>query len=190
MRRRLARSFYTRPTLTVARALLGKYVVRTVGGKRIEGKVVETEAYIGPLDGAAHSFGGKVTTRTHIEYRTGGRVYIYLVYGMYWQFNITTAGEDEPECVLIRALEPADGALTLANGPGKLCRWMRLDKSLYGEDLTRSSRLWVEDRGVRIRPRDVIAAPRIGIEYAGPLWAKKPWRFFLRGNPAVSTPRL
>lgn len=189
MRRRLTRSFYTRPTLTVARALLGKYMVRAVGTKRIEGKIVETEAYIGPLDRAAHSFGGRRTTRTHIEYHAGGRVYIYLVYGMYWQFNITTAGEDEPECVLVRALEPLDGAPTLANGPGKLCRWMHLDDSFYGEDLTRSRRLWVEDRGMRVSAQDVLASRRIGIDYAGPLWVKKLWRFSLRDNPAVSKPR-
>ena len=92
MRRRLTRPFYTQPTLVVARALLGTYLVHRRGGKLHAGKIVETEAYIGPADRAAHSFGGKVTKRNHIEYRTGGHVYIYLVYGMYWQCNITTAG--------------------------------------------------------------------------------------------------
>lgn len=188
MRRRLTRSFYLRPTLVVARALLGAYLVRRVGTKIRAAKIVETEAYIGPKDRAAHSFGGKVTKRNHIEYHTGGRVYIYLVYGMHWQFNITTGGKGVPECVLLRALEPDDGSPTLANGPGKLCRWMKLDKSFYGEDLTRSARLWVEDRGVRVRPRDISAVSRIGIDYAGNHWARKPWRFYIRGNPAVSKP--
>lgn len=189
VRRRLPRSFYTQTTLVVARDLPGKYLVHRHQGKVRVGKIVETEAYIGPQDRAAHSFGGKVTKRNHIEYRPGGRVYIYLVYGMYWQFNITTAGRDEPECVLLRALEIESEPPTVANGPGKLCRWMGLDKSLYGEDLTRSRRLWVEDRGVRVRPKDIVVSPRIGIDYAGPLWAKKLWRYSLRGNPAVSKPR-
>ncbi|MDP3685562.1 MAG: DNA-3-methyladenine glycosylase [bacterium] len=188
MHRKLSRSFYTRPTLVVARDLLGKYLVRRKGRQVLVGKIVETEAYIGPNDRAAHSFGGKVTKRNQIEYRTGGRVYIYLVYGMHWQFNITTGGEGEPECVLLRALELEEGAPTLANGPGKLCRWMGLDKSLYGEDLTQSPRLWVEGRGARTRPRDIVAVPRIGIDYAGLHWARKPWRFYLRGNPTVSKP--
>ncbi|TSC63152.1 MAG: DNA-3-methyladenine glycosylase [Parcubacteria group bacterium Gr01-1014_106] len=188
MSRRLPRSFYTRPTLVVARDLLGKYLVHVQGGRTRRGKIVETEAYIGPQDRAAHSFGGRRTDRTRIKYEQGGSVYIYLVYGMYWQLNITTAGKEEPECVLIRALEVDGESSAVANGPGKLCRWMKLDKSFYGEDLTRSSRLWVEDRSDRVRRKDIVTSPRVGIDYAGPVWAAKPWRFCLRGNPAVSKP--
>ncbi|TSC72121.1 MAG: DNA-3-methyladenine glycosylase [Parcubacteria group bacterium Gr01-1014_38] len=186
MRRRLKRSFYARPTLIATRDLLGKYLVRKIGGELRAGKIVETEAYIGPLDRASHAYGGKVTPRNRAEYLVGGHVYIYLVYGMYWQLNISTSRPGRPECVLLRALEPVSGDPRLANGPGKLCRWMKLDGSLYGEDVTRSSRVWVEDRGVRVNPKAIVAAPRIGIDYAGPTWARKRWRFYLRGNPAVS----
>lgn len=184
--RRLSRAFFTRSTLPVAKDLLGKYLVRPMGNTVRVGKIVETEAYIGPEDRASHAYGGKVTPRNRAEYLLGGHVYIYLVYGMYWQFNISTSNAGRPECVLIRALEPLNGDSRLANGPGKLCRWLKLDRSFYGEDVARSSRLWVEDRGVRVGLRDIVAAPRIGIDYAGPTWARKPWRFYLRGNPAVS----
>jgi len=118
----------------------------------------------------------------------GGHVYIYLVYGMYWQLNISTGAEGKPECVLIRALEPIKNQKLkkLANGPGKLCRWLKLDKSFYGEDVTKSKRLWLEDWGLKIKSSDIGASPRIGIDYAGPVWSKKPWRFYLKNNPWVS----
>lgn len=186
MHRRLPRSFFTRPTLKASQALLGKYLVRKLGSQVRAGKIVETEAYAGPQDRASHTFGGKVTPRNRVEYLEGGLVYIYLVYGMYWQLNLTTGRAGSPECVLIRALEPERGPATLASGPGKLCRWLQLSKAFYGEDLATSARLWVEDRGVRIRKQDVVAAARIGIDYAGPFWSRRHWRFYLRGNPAVS----
>jgi DNA-3-methyladenine glycosylase len=113
-------------------------------------------------------------------------VYIYLVYGMYWQLNLTTGKAGRPECVLIRALAVDGKPPSLANGPGKLCRWLKLDRSFYAECLTRSDRFWVEDRGVRVRPREIIASARIGIDYAGPYWSRRQWRFFVCGNPAVS----
>jgi DNA-3-methyladenine glycosylase len=183
---RLERDFFVRPTLTVAKELLGKYLVRKIGRKTLAGKVVETEAYIGPKDRASHAYGGKVTSRNKAEYLVGGHVYIYLVYGMYWQLNITTYLKGKPECVLIRALEPESNDLKLTNGPGKLCRWLKLDKSFYGEDLTSSKLLWLEDRGEKVEKKDVVACPRIGIDYAGPYWMKKPWRFYLRESPFVS----
>lgn len=186
MRKRLQREFFVQPTLKVAKKLLGKYLVRKIGKKTLAGKIVETEAYIGPKDRASHSFGGKVTKRNRAEYFIGGHAYIYLVYGMYWQLNITTGPEGKPECVLIRALEPLNKKSKLTNGPGKLCRWLKLDKSFYGEDLTKSSLLWLEDRGERISEKEISASPRIGIDYAGPYWAKKPWRFYLKNNPWVS----
>ena len=173
--KKLTRAFYVQPTLRVAKALLGKYLVRRIGQKTLFGKIIETEAYIGPRDRASHAFGGRQTERNKAEYLVGGHVYIYLVYGMYWQFNISTFKEGAPECVLIRALD-AD----LASGPGKLCRHLKLDKSFYGEDLTKSKRLWLEDRGVTIKKSKIIAAKRIGIDYAGAYWARKKWRFVLK----------
>lgn len=195
---RLKRSFFVRDTLTVAQDLLGKYLIRKIGQKKIVGKIVETEAYLGPEDRASHSYGGKITKRNWAEYLEGGHLYIYLCYGMYWQLNITTKEAGKPECVLIRALEPIIKTQNpklksqkyklkikkLASGPGKLCQWLKLDRSFNGEDLTKSKRIWVEN-GKKIKKSQIVATKRIGIDYAG-IWAKKPWRFYLKDNPFVS----
>jgi len=107
MGERLKRDFYTRDTLLVAKKLLGKYIVRKIGKRfLVVGKIVETEAYIGPEDKASHSYQWKVTKRNLAEFLEGGHIYIYLCYGMYWQLNITTSKIGTPECVLIRAIEP------------------------------------------------------------------------------------
>ena len=188
---RVKRSFYTRETLLVARKLLGKYIVRRIRNQTLVAKIVETEAYIGPEDRAAHSYNWKVTPRNIAEYDEGGHIYIYLCYGMYWQFNITTSTFGKPECVLIRALEPVKKLKSpikqiknLTNGPGKLCKWLKLDKSFYGEDLVDSRRVWLEE-GEAIRPSQVIKAKRIGIDYAG-VWKNKLWRFYIKDSPFVS----
>jgi len=178
----------------VAKDLLGKYLVRRSGHKKLVGKIVEVEAYIGPKDRASHAFGGKITKRNKAEYLEGGHIYIYLIYGMYWQLNITTGKASKPECVLIRALEPTNYEFkritnkeirNVANGPGKLCQWLKLDKSFYGEDLTKSKRIWLE-QGKKIQAKQVVAGKRIGIDYAGPYWAAKKWRFYIKNNPCVS----
>jgi len=165
--------------------MLGKYLVRKIGSKKLIGKIVETEAYIGPEDKASHAYQGKITERNKAEYLIGGHIYIYLVYGMYWQLNISTGNEGQPECVLIRALEPVIKNLNieskedmlkiknLANGPGKL-----------GEDLVKSKRIWLEE-GEKIKPSQIIASKRIGIDYAEE-WASVPWRFYIKNNPFVS----
>jgi len=176
---KLKRSFYNRPTLEVAKELLGKYIVRKIGDKKLEGRIIETEAYIGPQDKASHAFGGKITLRNRAEYLDGGHIYIYLVYGMYWQLNISTGGKGKPECVLIRALDLDK----LASGPGKVCRFLKLDKSFYAEDLTKSKRIWLEDRSglpEKIKPFQIMSTKRIGIDYAGPYWSKRKWRFLLK----------
>ncbi|MBZ9572709.1 DNA-3-methyladenine glycosylase [Patescibacteria group bacterium] len=179
--KKLTRSFYVRPTLIVAKELLGKYIVRKIGREKLVGKIIETEAYIGPQDKASHAYEGKVTPRNRAEYLIGGHIYIYLVYGMYWQLNITTGKEGKPECVLIRALElPQTKPKNLASGPGKLCRYLKLNKSFYEEDLTRSKRIWLEDREEKIRPSQIVATKRIGIDYAGPYWSRRKWRFLLK----------
>lgn len=187
--RRLGREFYLQPTLQVAQELLGKYLVRKDGEKKIIGKIVETEAYKGPGDKTSHSFGGKVTKRNLAEYMTGGHIYIYLIYGMYWQLNITTVEEGKPECVLIRALQPVTGTGPNdkpASGPGKLCQWMKLGKWCYGLDLVKSNRLWLEDGEEPIKKSQIVTRKRIGIDYAGEYWANKKWRFYIRNNPFVS----
>lgn len=194
--KRLPRKFYTQPTLTVAKQMLGKYLVHcpsTGSGRRaasrLVGKIVETEAYIGPRDKASHAFGGKITERNKAEWLIGGHIYIYLVYGMYWQLNISTGKEGQPECVLIRALEPLSPkryTLTpnIANGPGKLCRWMKLDKSFYGVDVITSKEIYLTE-GEKIKPNQIVASKRIGIDYAQE-WAEKPWRFYIKNNKFVS----
>ncbi len=143
MRKRLKRKFFTQPTLKVAKELLGKILVRIYRGKRLSGKIVEVEAYIGPRDKASHAYLGRRTKRNLAEFLVGGHIYIYLVYGMYWQLNISTEEEGKPACILIRALEPREGITKTTNGPGKLCRALKLDKSFYGEDLCRSKRIWL-----------------------------------------------
>ncbi|MGB9911469.1 MAG: DNA-3-methyladenine glycosylase [Microgenomates group bacterium] len=185
MKSRLKREFFTQPTLKVARQLLGKILVRIWRGKRLAGKIVETEAYIGPYDKASHAYLGKKTKRNQAEFMIGGHIYIYLVYGMYWQLNISTETEGKPTCVLIRALEPVEGINESTNGPGKLCRALKLDKSFYGEDICSSKRIWIEE-GEKIFLKQIAKSPRIGIDYAGPYWAKIPWRFYLKDNKFVS----
>jgi len=176
--KRLTRSFYTKPTLTIAKELLGKYIVRKVGRKELTGKIIETEAYIGPQDKASHAYEGRITPRNKVEYLIGGHIYIYLVYGMYWQLNIVTAKQGKPECVLIRALDLDK----IANGPGKVCNYLKLDKSFYSEDLSKSKRIWLEDKGEKIKPCQILATKRIGIDYAGLYWSRRKWRFVLKNQ--------
>jgi len=128
----------------------------------------------------------KITLRNIAEYLEGGHIYIYMVYGMHWELNFSTAGESAPECVLIRSVIPMDAQgsldldkLPLANGPGKLCTYLKLDDSFYAEDATCSERVWLEDAGISVPPRAIKKGPRIGIAYAGKEWAAKPWRFLV-----------
>jgi DNA-3-methyladenine glycosylase len=180
MKKKLTRKFYTRSTLEVAKDLLGKHIVRKEGNKKLVGKIIETEAYIGPQDKASHSYRGKITQRNRAEYLTGGHIYIYLVYGMYWQMNVSTSKEGKPECVLIRAIEPENDDISLANGPGKFCRYFKLDRSFYGEDLTKSKRIWLEYPSKKIKTSQILATKRIGIDYAGPYWSHRKWRFLIK----------
>jgi len=172
MANKLKRNFFLRPVVEVAKDILGKYII--VEGKKA--KIIETEAYLGKKDRASHSFGGKITPRNKIEYSIGGHIYIYLVYGMYWQLNVTTGLKECPECFLIRAID-AKEYIKKTNGPGKLCRYLNLDKSFYGEDVTKSKRIWFEDKEAKL---SLISTARIGIDYAGSYWAKRKLRFLLK----------
>lgn len=160
---------------------MDKHIIWHYRNKKIIGRIVEIETYIGPEDKASHAFGGKMTKRNIAEFMIGSHVYIYLVYGMYWQFNISTGKAGKPECILIRAVEPV---LNLKDkegtGPGRFCRAFHFDKSFYGKDITKSKRLWIEDCDNRPRRKEIATSPRIGIDYAGPIWAKKLWRFYLK----------
>lgn len=170
----LSRDFYERPTLEVARDLLGK--VLAYGDKRL--RIVETEAYIGPDDLAAHSARGRRTPRNEVMYGPAGHAYIYFIYGMYFCLNLVTEQPGIPAAVLIRAAEPG------AKGPGVLCRELGLTRAQNGLDLTGSA-LLVEPGSAPAEA--IVAAPRIGVDYAGE-WAAKPWRFYLQGNRWVSRP--
>lgn len=197
--KRLGRAFYAREeTLAVARDLLGKrLVVPTSEGARVSGRIVEVEAYLGAEDKAAHSYGWRRTARTETMYALGGTVYVFFVYGMHHQFNVVTGPEGSPTAILVRAIEPDEGidlmrerrAVTkereLTSGPGKLCKALGIDRSFDREDLTKSTRVWLEDAGVRPRPEEIAEGPRIGIAYAEE-YALKPWRFWLKGNVFVS----
>lgn len=183
---RLRRPFYNRPTVRVARELLGKYVFRVWRGRRIIGLISETEAYRGPKDEAAHTYGDRRTKRTEAMFWNGGTAYVYFTYGMHWLFNVVTVGEGKPEAVLIRGVAPCDKngnpireRREETNGPAKVCKYFHIDRSLYGEDMTDSKRLWIEDRGMKILRKEIKKGPRIGIDYAGPVWRKKQWRFWV-----------
>ncbi len=170
----LSRRYFSRPTLTVARSLLGKYLVRENGTGTIAGKIIEVEAYIGPDDRACHASKGR-TPRTDVMFGRAGVAYVYLIYGMYHCLNVVTEREEFPAAVLIRAVE-IDGKLI--DGPGRLCRALDIDRSLNRADLTIREQLWFEDRATRVLRSNVGTFPRIGVDYAG-VWAKKPWRFRL-----------
>ena len=157
--------FFTQDALAIAPKLLGKYLVRKYDDGRIERfQIVEVEAYRGVEDLACHASKGR-TKRTEIMYHDGGRLYMYLIYGMYWMLNIVTGQEDEPQAILIRGVV---GAI----GPGRLTKRLSLDGSFYGE-IVPSSRIWIEDSGESPR---YTTTPRIGVDYAKE-WAAKPWRF-------------
>ena len=166
---RLIRSFYTRDVLDVAPELIGKaLVVRNSSSELSRLRISEVEAYRGQEDKACHAYKGR-TTRTEVMYHEGGKIYVYFVYGMYWMLNVVTGQENEPQAVLIRGVEGI-------TGPGKLTRGLGIDGSYYGEDLTLSDRIWIEDSGIKPSIR---TGPRIGINYAGEPWISKQWRYYI-----------
>jgi len=184
MAKKLPRSFYAREdTLLIARELLGLHLLHDDGVSRRIGRIVETEAYMGPEDLAAHSARGR-TTRTEVMFGPPGHAYVYFIYGFWNCMNIVTSRKGVPHAVLLRALEPVAGITDKTWGPGLLCRAMGIDRTENGTDLC-ADRLWLE------RPREnttvsIGTGARIGVDYAGP-WAKRPWRFFDRASPYVST---
>ncbi|SDW89306.1 DNA-3-methyladenine glycosylase [Tepidimicrobium xylanilyticum] len=199
---KLNREFYSRNTLTVAKELLGKVLVHNINGEKLKGIIVETEAYLGIRDKAAHAYGGRKTKRVEAMYGLPGTAYVYLIYGLYYCFNIVTEKEGVPEAVLIRAIEPIEGLdlmaknrfgisydnLTkyqkknLTNGPGKLTRALNIDKALNMIDLC-GDRLYLEEGDNS--EFNIVETTRIGIDYAEE--AKDfPYRFYIQGNSYVS----
>lgn len=184
MTRRLSRDFFARETLDVARELIGLELVLEAGGYRRVGRIVETEAYKGPEDLAAHSARGR-SDRNAVMFGPPGHAYVYLIYGIWHCFNIVTESEGVPHAVLIRAVEPLTGLQGRTWGPGLLCRSFGIDRGHNGIDLCGSS-LWLEQRASPQRAPRIGRSPRIGVDYAG-RWARKPWRFFDRDSLFVST---
>ncbi len=183
--RKITRDFYARNTLIVARELIGMHLVHAAGGTRRVGRIIETEAYQGPEDLAAHSSRGR-TPRTEVMFGPPGHAYVYFIYGFWNCLNVVTAAEGVPHAVLLRALEPVAGIEDKTWGPGLLCRAMGIDRRLNGADLC-GPVLWLERPPAPARRRIRIArAERIGVDYAGE-WARRPWRFYDRDSRYVST---
>ena len=197
MAKKIQREFYLRDdTLQIAQELLGKnLVVPTANGERVAGMIVETEAYLGAIDKAAHSYQNRRTKRTETMFAEGGLAYIFFVYGMYFQFNVVVGKANVPHAILIRAVEPVEnieimrtrrGIMSdknLTSGPGKLCIALAIDKTFNGVDLL-GDKVWLEDFKT-FSDDEILSGKRIGIDYAEE-FAEKSWRFWVKDNLFVS----
>ncbi len=195
---KLPDSFYTRKDVVkIARELLGKVLVTAFEGVYTAGMITETEAYAGVTDKASHAYGGRRTGRTEIMYKAGGAAYVYLCYGIHHLFNVVTNLEDTPHAILIRAVEPLDGIEamllrrgkeklqpSLTAGPGALSMALGITTRHTGI-LLQGPELYIEDRGIKVTPKEIVAATRVGVAYAMDD-ALRPYRFYIRGNKWVS----
>ena len=199
----LPAAFYDRANVvTIARELLGKVLVTEFGGQRTSGRIVEVEAYNGVIDRASHAFAGRRTRRTEVMFGSGGVAYVYLIYGIHQLFNVVTNSRDVPHAVLVRALEPLEGIPvmlervhkvtldhSLTRGPGNLSRALGLLTVHTGTSLLGGGPVWIGDDGTRVPRSQIVATPRIGVDYAGED-AELAYRFFVKGNVYVSGPKL
>jgi len=196
----LPASYYASPDVThLAKDLLGKFLCTNIDGFYCSGKIVETEAYRGPDDRAAHSFNNRRTARTEVMFWKGGVAYIYICYGMHHLMNVVTGPKEDAHAVLIRALEPSDGIDIMAHrrqlepsdsrltkGPGSLSVALGLRSDMTGTKLfDPSSTIWLEDRGIKYSDHEICISKRIGVEGAGEA-AHWPWRYFVKGSKYVS----
>ena len=194
---RLGKGFYSYSTLSLARQLVGKRLVRALGGARLAGRIVEVEAYIGQEDLACHARCGR-TTRNAVMFGPPGRAYVYFTYGMHWLLNVVTEHEGLPAAVLIRALEPLEGIeimqrnrqrpelRELCRGPARLTQALGIKGEMNGANLcARDGALWIEDTPL-MDESDIACGPRIGLGKTPEPWLSKPWRFYAAGNPFVS----
>lgn len=191
---KLPLEFYRRTnTVTVAQQLLGKVLFSSFNGKITGGIITETEAYVGTTDKACHAYGGRFTERTKTMYHAGGVSYVYLCYGIHHLFNVVTHAEGEPHAILIRGIYPVEGVdlilkrrnsknLTpgLTTGPGKVTRALGITTQHNNFNLT-GNKIWIEDRGIKIKSSHIQTTPRIGVDYAGKD-ALLPYRFVLMLN--------
>lgn len=165
-----AKVFQTENTVALARNLIGtRLVIAPAQGEPIARRITETEAYHGEEDLACHARRGR-TARTEVMYAAGGVWYVYLCYGVHEMLNLVTGPRDRPCAVLIRGVE----GLT---GPGRLTRALGIDRRFNGRAASVATGLWIEDDGFRQAPRQILATPRVGVDYAGPHWAGRKWRF-------------
>ena len=200
--RRVSRDDLAGDAVSTARRLLGTLIVRNDGSQRLVVRIVETEAYAGPTDRASHARAGR-TPRTAVMFGPPGHAYVYLVYGMHHCLNVVCGPDGEAAAVLIRAVEPLTGltrmrerrgqsdgpAARLAAGPARTCQALGIDRTLSGVDLITDERLWLAtDPTAPSAAPDIIDGRRIGVAYAGPEWAERPWRFGLAGSAALSKP--
>ena len=184
----LPREFYNRPTLTVARELIGARLVRVLDGVRLSGLITETEGYLGEKDMGSHARAGR-TPRTSVMYEAPGHAYVYFTYGNHWMLNAVTEPEGTPCAVLIRAIWPVEAAEIMLErrsgrdtfGPGKLCQAMGIGKEQNRADLTRrDDGLWIEP-GIAVPDSAVTIGPRVGLNTTPEPWLSKPWRFLVKG---------
>ena len=200
--KRLPRAFYRRDPITVARALLGQKLVRVHNGERLAGIIVETEAYLGIPDKAAHTWNGRRTARNETMWTDGGHVYVYFTYGMHHCMNVVASRAGDPVAVLLRGLEPVEGLdlirlhrggtkgdTELCSGPAKLAQALAVDRSLDGTDLVTSDVITIERQrrlpGVGAGQGRIVQSRRVGIDYAEE-WRDRPLRFYVADNPHVS----
>ena len=204
--RRLGRKFFARPTLDVARDLIGRRLVRLHRSRRLSGRIVEVEAYVGAADSACHGRSG-VTARNRVLFGPAGTIYVYFSYGLHHLVNLVTEEEGFPAAVLIRALEPEEGIPAMvrhrcgpgrqrhppanlngpwvAGGPARLCQALQVDLRLNWVDISAQEKIFLEE-GTPVSPDAIQATPRIGIDYARPRDRSAPWRFIQRHHPCLS----
>lgn len=180
MRKILKKEFFKKPAVEVAESLLGKVLVRKIGKKTLAVKITELEIYDGFEDKASHASRGK-TERNKIMFEEGGYFYVYLIYGMYWMINIVVGKKDHPSAILLRGGEVVtESKNNFLDGPGKLSRFLKIDKKFDRKLATLKNNLWFEDWGIKVSKNKIKRTARIGVNYAGSYWSNKKWRFLIK----------
>ena len=177
MARVIPKKFFIHPALKIAPELLGKFLVRRIKNEKIALMITEVEAYDSHKDKASHASRGK-TERNKTMFEEGGCFYVYFTYGMHWMLNVVTGPKNYPSAILIRAAySPAAGESI--SGPAKLTKFLKIGKKFNGLKAAPKNNLWFEDQGIKISPEQIAAKKRVGVEYAGPVWAEKKYNFSL-----------
>ncbi len=179
MNKVLSQRFFNHPTLTVARELLGKYLVRKIGGKTTVAMITEVEAYDGILDKASHASRGP-TERNAPMFGPAGHWYVYFTYGMHWMLNVVVREKGYPAAVLIRSVKITEAEPRYIEGPARVTKFFKVDKRFNGKLATKQNGLRLEDRGAKIGRGQIVKGGRIGVNYAGPVWAEKRWNFKIK----------